>query len=108
LLDTRRRVLEASGYQVYVATEFSEIERITSIKEISLIIVCHSVSMEDCGRVLNFASSRLPAIESLILVTHASNWPVGMRVEVMYVMDGPAKLVSTVGRLVNHPSSGTP
>jgi hypothetical protein len=105
LLDTRRRVLEASGYQVYVATAFPEIERITSINQISLIIICHSVSTEDCERVLHFANSQLPAIGSLILVTHASNWPVGMRVEVMYVMDGPAKLVSTVGRLVNHPSS---
>jgi hypothetical protein len=90
-----------------MATEFPEIERITSINEISLIIICHSVSTEDCGLVLNFSSSRLPAIKSLILVTLASNWPVGMRVEVMYVMDGPAKLVSTVARLVSHPSSGT-
>jgi hypothetical protein len=90
-----------------MATEFPDIERITSINQISLIIICHSVSMEDCGHVLNFASTRLPAIESLILVTHASNWPVGMRGEVMHIMDGPKKLLSTVERLVSYPSSGT-
>jgi hypothetical protein len=107
LLETRQWVLEASGYQVWIGTALAEIERMISIREFHLIVICHSVSAEECGRVLSLARSRLPMIKGLVLFTNIPTSSLEVDGELLYAMDGPAKLVARVARLVGHPNSTT-
>jgi hypothetical protein len=107
LLETRRLVLEASGYQLLVATKLSEVEQIVSIHLVHLIIICHTISLEECGRALGLTSSQQPAIRSLILISDTPSYPSAADEEVLYAMEGPAKLVLRVASLVGHPNSTT-
>jgi hypothetical protein len=100
-------VLEASGYQLLVATKLSEVEQIVSIHLVHLIIICHSISLEECGRALGLTSSQRPAIRSLILISDTRDYRSGTDEEVLYAMEGPAKLVLRVASLVGHPNNTT-
>lgn len=48
LLTARAMVLEAAGYQVYTASRFGEMRRILEGVRIDLLILCHSLSDDEC------------------------------------------------------------
>ena len=100
LLQTRRWVLESSGYQVRTAAELSAVDKIISIEKIDILILCHSLSLELCGRALALACSRWPRMKSLILDSSAFKCPSRRIGEVLDSMEGPEKLIAKVHELV--------
>ncbi len=124
LLERRRRVLERSGYNVSVATEWSSLERLMSSATIDLLLLCHTLSMEDCGRAITLAHRGSPEARCLILTAGSSlaggRVRARRRLDVLRVMEGaapdaaampaafptsmpaamPANLLSTVWKLV--------
>jgi CheY-like chemotaxis protein len=99
LLRTRQMLLSRHGYVVWTAMHLGEVERLLSEKPIQLLILCYSVDEYECARALELARSR-PPIQSLLLISgdYASGVP---RPDgVLNIFEGPAKLVSTVAKLL--------
>ncbi len=106
LIDTRRMVLERSGYKVLTTMNLAEIDRITAQSSLDLLILCYTLSMAECDRALASAHSQRPAIKSLVLVAGGSGCSSAQQVDGVFdAMEGPARLISTVGRLVSTPGS---
>jgi hypothetical protein len=100
LLETRSWMLGKAGYRVSTATEVADVERILRSEEISLSILCHTLSREQREMALTATRGIRPAMKSLLLVTryrpevdHEAN-------EVLSTSDGPGALVQTVNRML--------
>ena len=101
LLEIRQRVLQSAGYQVWTAAELTEVSRIVARERIALLILCHTLSMEECGRVLALQYSGFAARKSLILITAGTDSCDDSSNNVLSTMEGPAKLIHTVAKLVS-------
>jgi DNA-binding response OmpR family regulator len=99
LLETRRWVLERSGARVWTATELSEFDQVASSEAIDLIILCHSLSMEECGRALEMAHSRWPGVQSLLMMSELSD-RYTVSDQIADVWRGPDYLLQTVAKLI--------
>jgi DNA-binding response OmpR family regulator len=51
LLETQKMVLEPERHRVYMAVDLSTAKRVLREKQVDLLILCHSLSMEERGRV---------------------------------------------------------
>jgi CheY-like chemotaxis protein len=100
LLETRKMVLESAGYRVYLASDLSTADQILPEKQVDLLILCHSLSMEDCGRALAL-TYHWPMMRSLVLTAGDDGCRENLLSEVILTIDGPPKLVLTVGRLLH-------
>jgi hypothetical protein len=100
LLYTRRWVLERSGARVWTATDLSDFDQIALDEPIDLIILCHSLLMEECGRALALASKRWPDSQSLVLTWGQSGGQPGFAGQIADAVRGPAFLLQTVAKLI--------
>jgi hypothetical protein len=103
LLNTRELILQRAGYRVFTATDLSEIDSVLQGESVDLLILCHSLTLEQCGRALAFCHSRWPFVKSLLLAAPGSWCAKGKRELVFEASAGPAELLATVGRLFIHP-----
>jgi hypothetical protein len=93
LLQTRQWVLEVAGYQVRRTTEFSEITLLPD--PVDLLILCHSLLPEECGRACAFVSTRWPSIRCLVLPEGASACTEQMLCCVRDAIEKPVELIPT-------------
>ncbi len=100
LLKTRRWVLERSGACVWTATDLKGFSEVPATEQIDLIILCHSLSMEECGRGLAVAHMRWPRVQSLILTSGVRGCDGGFQDQVADASLGPVYLLKAVSRLV--------
>lgn len=96
LLETRKMVLEPERHRVYMAVELSTAKRVLREKHVDLLILCHSLSMEERGRALTLPY-RWPMMRSLVLTAGDGGCPDNLLTEVIDALDGPAKVGSTAG-----------
>lgn len=89
LLQTRQWVLEAAGYQVRTTKEFSEVAPVPD--PVDLLILCHSLSLEECGRTFALASTRWPKIRCIVLPEGASACSEQMLGSVLDATENPVK-----------------
>lgn len=75
LLETRRMVLEREGYHISAITDPISTEPYLSKTPFDLLILCHTLSPDDCLRVLSLVRLRWPRISTLHLVRGASSRP---------------------------------
>jgi DNA-binding NtrC family response regulator len=101
LLKTRRWILERADYRVSTAMELDDIVQLFSVEQVSLLILCHTLSTEECGRALALAHSKRPPIQTLALTAGQSGCRLGSSDEVIDAMEGPVKLLNTVTRLAS-------
>jgi DNA-binding NtrC family response regulator len=102
LLETRSHILEKSGYQVWMASTLRDLEQLSKTQDLDLVILCHSVPLEDSGRALAFCQSHWPFMKRLILSGPNSWCTQGLSDPVFEIAQGPAKLLSTLVSLLNH------
>ncbi len=100
LHETRQWVLEACGYQVCAASDLPGLTPVLALNNFDLLILCHSLSMEECGRAL-----ALTSMKSLILSAGSPANHAQMLSSVCVTMDGPAKLISAIDP-ITYPGSG--
>jgi DNA-binding NtrC family response regulator len=103
LLQTRQWLLEASGYRVLLAMELADMKKVVEEKGIDLLILCHSLSTEEAQEALAAVAPQRQKVHTLIMAAYWGSSAAAMPDEVLEAMDGPAKLVSVVGRLLDHP-----
>ena len=100
LLETRRRVLELSGAHVWMATDISDIVQLGPAVRIDLIVLCHSLSTEQCDQALALAQSRWPQVQTLVLIAGERGCHTGGSDHMADVSRGPAYLLNTVAKLL--------
>ena len=100
LLETRRRLLELSGARVGIATDISDIVQLDPAEQIDLIVLCHSLSREQCDRALEIAHRRWPQVQILVLTSGECGCHAEYADQVADISEGPAYLLNTVANLV--------
>jgi len=107
LLESRQWVFESAGYEVYAATSFLALDHILANHPgslpIDLMILCHSLSTEECNRARSLALARFPKMEVVILAVHSC---VSHTIEGDMVVDtaeGPRTLLENVEDLAIKP-----
>lgn len=101
LLDTRTMVLRQAGFQVFSAISSGDAESIMKSGEIGLIVLCHSLSEEDCESALDFANRQRPPLNILVLSATGSTCSEQTKGSVLSPFDGPRKLVQRVRDLLD-------
>ncbi len=97
LLATRKMVLESVGYRVYRASDLFTAKNMLAEKQIDLLILCHSLSMEERGRALAL-TYRWPMMRSLVLTAREDGCPDNLLTAVIDTVGEPAKLALTAGK----------
>jgi hypothetical protein len=100
LLATRQWVLESRGYRVLALADLDGFAAIPQTPAIRLVLLCHSLSAEECEAAMSLARARWPEIQSLVLDVDGSRAPAGLLGQLLHTMDGPAKLIAMVGKLM--------
>jgi DNA-binding NtrC family response regulator len=108
LLETRQWLLERSGYRVLTTTEFPEVKRIVAEEGIDLLILCHSLSSAEAEEALGVAKEHGGRVHTLIMAAFTGSRPLGEPDVVIEAMDGPGKLISVVGKLLEYPDGAAP
>lgn len=96
LLESRKMVLQSVGYRVYMASDLSTASHILRDAEIDLLILCHSLPMEDRGRALAL-NYRWPMMKSLVLTSAEDGCRDTLLTEVREAVGVPAELASIAG-----------
>ena len=104
LLETRRWMLEAQGYQAITFTEVRELKRIGADSDVQLLILCRSLQPQSSAQVTALASELWPGIKILdmrkgILMDHNGLAPRTATV----TLDSPLKFLSVVKSVVGEP-----
>ena len=96
LLETRAWLLKRTGSPVLSATSLSEVEVISATRRISLLVICHSVSPEDCQSLLAALNQIQPDVKKLLMTANTALPPLGQVERTQSAFDGPAALLATV------------
>lgn len=86
-------------------TNLADAEKITVIQPTGLLILCHSLSVEECAKALSMAHSRQPEMRNLVLTAATPVCKLGQNDELMSSFDGPKALIATANRLVRSNSA---
>jgi hypothetical protein len=100
LLETRQWVLESRGYRVVTMVHPSGFKVIPLMPPIRLLLLCHSLSPGECDAAIALASARWGGIKSLVLDADGTRAPSGILGQLLHTMEGPAKLISAVSKIV--------
>ena len=101
LLETRSWVLEQAGYRVVQATELAEAEALTKAEPVTVAVLCHTLSVEECRAALEALPRLRPRIQRLVMTASATDVTDGEQEAVLSAYDGPRRLLETVGRLAS-------
>ena len=101
LLETRRLVLEKSGHRVWATMDINQVDRVTELKAIDLLVFCHSLSSKQCDEALALAHGWWPQVKSLVLTAGVAGCSDALSDKVLDAMEGPAKLISAVAQLAS-------
>jgi hypothetical protein len=105
-LEARRRVLNAIGHQVWIATNLVGVHQIVSnVRRLDLLVLSHSFSRQECGRAIALTHSLWPSTRTCILSAANSSSPSEVTVDVMDALRGPARFGSRLEMLVAGESS---
>lgn len=107
LLETRQWVLQSRGYRVITASSLSAITASNQTKQVSLLLLCHSLNSGEHDAAIALARSRWPNIRHVSMVAEDIRAPNGILGNLLHTMDGPAKLISMVSEAMR-PDAITP
>ena len=107
LLETRRLVLETAGFKTHTVESLAEAEKSTVAHPEGLLVLCHSLSLEECQDALLMAHSRQPGRKRLIMTAGTAVPPLGDEDELLTAFHGPKTLVDTVRKLLEQNRAGS-
>ena len=96
LLQTRRWVLESAGLQVYTATHFLALNRALADHQVDLLILCHSLTTEECDRAIAIVEAHPPKLKILALTTASSGTGATKADQAIDTAEGSKTLLSIV------------
>jgi DNA-binding NtrC family response regulator len=101
LVHTRSLILEKAGYHVRTASSLPDIHQLLSEPSMDVLLLCHSLSTEECDQALAMTQERWPHIQTISLLSGSSGCTSELTDGVMNATDGPAKLIKEVSKHVN-------
>jgi hypothetical protein len=101
LVHTRSLILEKAGYHVRTASSLPEIRQLPSEPTMDMMVLCHSLTAQDCAQALIITHERWPRIQTVALVSGSSGCGSEGADTVMEATEGPAKLISAVRSRLN-------
>ena len=107
LLDTRTWVLEGAGYQVTQASQFSELEQTAGEQTVALVLMCHTLTEQECEETRRSLQEHQPAIRRLLIT---ANRPLSVQTvcePAISAFDGPRALLEMIGKVLSA-NSGIP
>ena len=96
LLTTRSWILTKSGFLVDRATSADEVERKVAEHRPEVLILCHTLSSEECRRVGQIATQSQLLMRTLVLATRFSGCTPNLPSTLFVVSPDPQRLISTV------------
>jgi DNA-binding NtrC family response regulator len=101
LVHTRSLILEKAGFHVRTASSLPDIQQLPSEPSMDVMLLCHSLSTQDCAEALILTHDRWPQIQTIALLTGSSDCGSQSVDTVMEATEGPAKLIGAVRRHIN-------
>jgi hypothetical protein len=103
LLEIRQLILMHAGYCMEKAMSLVELDRMVEQERVDLLILCHSLPEEECGRAVALVQARWPEVK--VLTLSATNLPAqGLRNgRGMLPANGASALVETVQKILDAP-----
>jgi hypothetical protein len=98
LMRTRQLVL-ATQYEVVSVDSIEGIEALPTDQDFDLIVLCHSLSSEECDQCVEIASTRWPQAKIVALSVERADCS-EYADRVVRGMDGPRFLLQTIDRLL--------
>jgi hypothetical protein len=99
LLRSRCWVLQSQGFEARTTTDVMEAGRLLITQEIELLILCHTLPMEERESLLAIASSLHPPVKVLILDSDEVLRGHAEGAHVLYEFPGPRVLIEAVQAL---------
>ncbi|MGI4826896.1 MAG: hypothetical protein ACRYFU_01695 [Janthinobacterium lividum] len=99
LLDTRRWVLERAGYRVLTVQTLAEAKHLAATEPVSILLLCHSLSVQDCEDALAVADSIRPEIRRLLITANTYLCTVRDEDFILSAFDGPRALIAAFQEL---------
>jgi hypothetical protein len=100
----RELLLKAQGFRVTAITRLNQITLVRG--QVELLILCHTLSQEECTASTDIASLLWPDIQELSLVSLGTRPPHEWGTHEFFIGDGPERLVSLVHQLVQPVHAG--
>jgi DNA-binding NtrC family response regulator len=101
LVHTRSLILEKAGFRVRTASSLPDIQQLLSEPTMDVMLLCHSLSIQECADALTITHERWPRIQTIALVSGSSDCGSKSVDTVIEVTEGPAKLISAVRKHLN-------
>ncbi len=89
LVHTRSLILERAGFHVHTASSLPDIQQLHSEPSMDVMLLCHSLSRQECDEALIIAQKRWPQIQTIVLVSGSSDCGSSSADAVMEATDGP-------------------
>ena len=99
LLQTRKWLLERCGYEVRTAEDIGQLKRIAEEGTVDLLLLCHSLLVEEAEEAIAAVSARQPQAKILLMLISGSRGTERLQVATVETHEGPAGLLSTVASL---------
>ena len=101
LVHTRSLILEKAGFRVRTASSLPDLHQLLAEPTMDVLLLCHSLSTEECNQALAMTQERWPRIQSISLLSGGSGCHSEATDAVMNASDGPAKLIQEVCKHIN-------
>ena len=100
LLKTRGWVLQKAGFVVEQAASADEVERKVALRPPEVLVLCHTLSSEQCARMALLAERESKAMKTLTIATERAGCAAKLAVPLLAVSPNPRDLIMTVRWLV--------
>lgn len=108
LLKSRRMVLESVGCMVYTATQLVDVNQILTDHRIGLLILCHTLTVEECERAKVVVETFSPEVKVLVLAAADFAECAESGDRVVSTGSGPKAMLQTVNEMAKIPSEPRP
>jgi hypothetical protein len=100
LLETRRLVLLRTGCSVWTASNLAAMEKTCASLPITLLVLCHTLSQQECERALELARRHRRELKSMVVTAGTYSPACSTEEMALDLFAGPAMLVATVRGLL--------
>jgi DNA-binding NtrC family response regulator len=101
LVHTRGLILEKAGFRVRTAASLPDIQQMPSEPNMDIMLLCHSLSTQDCDEALIITHERWPQIQTIALVSGSLDCGSESADAAIETSEGPAKLINAVRKRIN-------
>lgn len=97
----RRKILERAGYSIFAASSNSEAITMLGTLPVDLLLLCHTLSTNECDELVRFTQDRWPQTKTLALSGIVSGCHDSQPDATYFANEGPDLLLKQIHELLN-------